>query len=365
LGADRNNSEVRASVVIVTYNSRRLVERCLDALLPTLRLDDEVIVVDNDSSDGSADFIAQTYPMVRLVHSGWNRGYGGANNFAAGLSKAEYLVFLNPDTEPCAGWLDALLDVLMAHPDVGLSTAQLVLRADPDRIDAFGHDVHISGIVTCLGWGSPVGAFQRTQEVAAISGACFAIKRQVFADLGGFDERLFMYYEDDDLSLRARLAGYRCAAVPSSLVRHDHVPGFSADKLRYLERNRWWTTLKIYDRATLLALAPVLLAAEALAWGFAVRSSPRHVLAKARAWLEVLWWLPDLPRARRAVKRVAPERGLLLMHGSRLPFAQVASGTLAAAAEWMTAQAFRGARRLVAQSDPIHPNRRQMAEDVD
>src|SRR5919204_388230 len=100
----------------------------------------------------------------------------------------------------------------------------------------------------------------------AVRGACFAVPRPLFARLGGFDERLFLYFEDTDLSLRARLAGHRCLAVPGAVVVHDHRPGFSPAKLRYLERNRWWTLLKLYRVRTLLALAPVLGLSEVVAW---------------------------------------------------------------------------------------------------
>src|SRR5207244_686433 len=101
------------------------------------------------------------------------------------------------------------------------------------------------------------------------SGACFVIPRALFERLGGFDEQLFLYYEDDDLSFRARLAGYTCVAVPAAEVLHDHAPGFSPEKLRYLERNRWWSLLKIYGAATILRLLPVLVLAEGIAWGMA------------------------------------------------------------------------------------------------
>src|SRR5215467_520095 len=100
---------MRASVIIVTYNSRRHIERCLDALLPTLAVNDEVIVVDNASSDGTADFVSSWHPDLRVVHAGWNRGFGGGCNLGASLSQAAYLAFLNPDTEVRAGWLDTLI----------------------------------------------------------------------------------------------------------------------------------------------------------------------------------------------------------------------------------------------------------------
>src|SRR5207244_2520602 len=144
----------------------------------------------------------------------------------------------------------------------------------PQLVDTFGNEVHISGITTSRGWGESADSYTRLEEVSAISGACFAMSGALFQQLGGFDERLFLYYEDTDLSLRARLAGYRCIAVPDARVLHDHRAGFSAAKLRYLERNRWWTLLKIYRWRTIIALVPVLLMGELVAWAMAVRSGP-------------------------------------------------------------------------------------------
>src|SRR5205823_13298491 len=134
---------------------------------------------------------------------------------------------------------------------------------------------------------------------------------------GGFDERLFLYYEDDDLSVRARLAGFSCIAVPDAVVLHDHTPGFSPQKLYYLERNRYWSLLKVYRWRTLVALIPVLIGGELLAWALAVRSGPRHVAAKARAWFDVFRWSPALGGARaqvRACRRVTAPR-VMGLHG--------------------------------------------------
>jgi GT2 family glycosyltransferase len=331
---------MRSTTIIVTYNHGAHIERCLSTLLPTLSLDDDVIVVDNASADGTADAVAQSFPSVRLIRNAHNVGFGSACNQAARETTADYLAFLNPDTEPRLGWIDALLASLQARPDAGLATPKLLLMSNPRRIDTFGHDIHISGIATCRGWDEPAESYSEPQEVPAISGACFAVSHRRFDQLGGFDEQLFLYYEDDDLSLRARLAGNVCLAVPAAQVLHDHSPGFSPRKLRYLERNRLWTTLKVYRSRTLLRLIPTLLGAEVIGLGMACYSGPAHVAAKLLAWCDVLRWLPALPHARSTVQRSVSDADILRAHGARLRFRQVVSGPVAERAERLTEVTF-------------------------
>ncbi|HEX2037881.1 MAG TPA: glycosyltransferase family 2 protein [Chloroflexota bacterium] len=337
---------MRATVQVVTFNHRDIISRCLDAVQHTLGAADELLLVDNASSDGTAEFVASAYPWVRVVRSPRNLGYGGANNLGAAAARGEYLVFLNPDTEPQPGWLEALLSAVEGAPERTLATAKLLLAATPERVDTFGNQVHVSGITTSRGWGQPASEYPQPEEVAAVSGACFALTRSLFWQLGGFDERLFMYFEDTDLSLRARLAGYRCVAVPEARVLHDHRPGFSTAKLRFLERNRWWTLLKVYTWPTMAALIPVLLTSEVIAWGMAACNGPQHLLAKARAWLDLMRWLPDLPAARAGVQRtrVQTDAALLRLHPTRLPFSQAAQGAAARAGELVAALVFAAAR---------------------
>ncbi len=339
----------RSTVVIVTFNHENMIPRCLEALKATLGLDDDVVVVDNASTDRTRNIVEEEYPWVILVRSEINRGFGAGCNLGASASHSRYLVFLNPDTEPCPGWLDALLAGLQQAQNAGLATARVLLARSPNRVDTFGNEVHISGITTSRGWGEPAECHTRLVDVSAVSGACFAVSRELFRRLGGFDERLFLYYEDTDLSLRARFAGYRCIAVPHARVLHDHRPGFSAAKLRHLERNRWWTLLKLYRWRTIIRLIPVLLLGELVAWAMAALSGPRHVHAKMLAWIDLFSWLPDLTSARTAAFGSASvsDAELLRSHGTRLHLSQVADSRIARVGENILGAAFGIGRTLV------------------
>lgn len=340
------NATVRASVVIVTFDHRDRIGRCLSALLATISERDEVVVLDNASADGTADAVAGYVPRVRLVRSASNLGFAIGCNLAARATTGRYLVFLNPDTEPRAGWLDGLIAVLDSVADAGLVGPKMLQARDPDRIDTLGLNVNISGIPTSRGWGDRASCHVSLEEVGAVSGACFATRRSLFDDLGGFDERIFLYLEDLDLGMRARAAGYRCFITPGSEVVHEHPAGIWAKKFFYIERNRWWIILKTYSWRTIFGLVPALIVAEMVAWGFAIVSGPPHVIAKARSWLDLLRWLPALPRARRDLgrDRRVSDRMLLKLHDARLPFAQAATGPLARAGETLTTLLFSAAR---------------------
>ena len=282
---------MRASVIIVSYNSREDLKRCLPSLLPSLGAQDEVIVVDNASSDGSAGWLAQFYPQIHLVNSPDNLGFAGGNNLGAYYANGRYLAFLNPDTVVEPGWLEALIAALESHPEAGLATSKILLLSDPERINTCGNDVHISGITLCRGMGLLRQSFSSQEEVSAASGAAFVIRKDVFEALDGFDERFFMYMEDTDLSWRARLAGYSCLYAPDSIVYHDYTLTFGPLKTYYQERNRYLMLLKCLRLRTLLALLPVLLLAEVVTWGYTLLRDRRNLTNKfkAYAWIARQW----------------------------------------------------------------------------
>jgi GT2 family glycosyltransferase len=293
------SSAKRASVVVVAYNSAVDLPACLGSLTPTLGPEDEVIVFDNASTDGSGS-VAARFP-VRVIHSDENVGYGGGGNRAAMVAAGKYIVFLNPDTVVESGWLDALLAPLKAQP--GLATAKILLLDEPSRIDTCANAVHLSGLTVCRGHGRSAGSFCGLEQVLAVSGAAFAIDRELFDRLGGFDERFFMYLEDTDLSLRAALLGAPVWYVGESRVHHRHVPAFGPRKLHWLERNRWLMLLKIWSGQTLLSLLPTLIVVEALTWSYALVRGPAALRAKASSWAWLLARLPGILSARRVTQR--------------------------------------------------------------
>jgi GT2 family glycosyltransferase len=317
-----------ASIIIVNYNGRAHIDRCLRSLEEGGRYGYEVIVVDNASDDGSAEHVAGSYPHVRLIRNESNRGFGAGNNAGARLARGKYFAFLNPDTEVQPGWLEALMVALEHNPKAGLATALVLLMADPDRVNACGNDMHLTGLTLCRGMGARRDAFCAPAAVGAASGAAFAMRRDLFEALGGFDESFFLYVEDSDLSLRARLAGHRLLCVPEAVVYHDYRLQFGPQKAYYQERNRLLMLLKAFRWRTLLVLAPALALGEVVTWGFLLLRQRRQAGGKWRAyrWIASHWDEVLKSRRRTQALRRVRDRDLILGLTHRLAFEQTGEG---------------------------------------
>lgn len=317
--------QIQVSVIMVNYNGGEQVLECLHSLEVCDHEGCEIIVVDNASVDDSPASIKIIFPDVRLFQSTTNLGYGGGNNLGACYAQGRYITFLNPDILVQPGWLDALKRALDADTTAGLATARILLQDLPDTINTCGVDVHISGLSMCRGMGSPRQAYDTPCEVAAVSGAAFMIRRELFFQLGGFDSSFFLYMEDIDLSLRARLAGWRILYVPDAMVYHDYKLCFGPLKIYYQERNRYFLLFKIYQYRTLAVLLPTLLLAEMVTWGFVLGHEPKGLINKLIAYAAVLRVWPALIRTRRRVQssRKITDRTLLESSISLLCFEQI------------------------------------------
>jgi GT2 family glycosyltransferase len=231
---------------------------------------------------------------------GRNVGFAAGVNAAAAAARGELLVTLNPDAVPLPGWGEAIRRPWLDGR--GWSAWQALIAAGGGtEINSAGNPVHFTGIVWAGGHGEPLAAAPPAGEVAALSGACLAVPRRVWRELGGFPERFFLYHEDVDLSLRLRLRGATIGIEPSAVVEHDYEFSPANDKWRWLERNRLATLIRLYPASLLALLAPALVATElALVVASLAGGWGRH---KLRADLEVLRWLPRLLRERRAIER--------------------------------------------------------------
>jgi GT2 family glycosyltransferase len=278
--------------------------RCLSSLRDG-EPEAEVIVVDNAGSDR-----ALVEPFgVQLVEPGQNLGYAGGCNRGGAEATGDVLVFLNPDTVVDPGALSRLAETL-EDTSIGIAMARLRLLNRPELLNSGGTVVHLSGLAWAGRYGEPAETLRELDDVATPSGAAMAIRRDLFVELGGFTDELFMYLEDTELGWRAHLHGLRVVVDPGADVYHEYEFGRNPGKVELLERNREIFVLTVYSLRLLLLLGPVLAATE-LAM-LAVAAKQRWLGGKLGGW----WWClshgPWLARHRRATQRLrrVPDREL-------------------------------------------------------
>jgi len=237
-----------ASVIVLNYNGRAWLPGCLEALAAQRGAPRfEILLVDNGSSDGSAALVRERWPAVRVIESGGNAGFAGGNNVGAREARGEWLVFLNNDTVAEPEWLASLTAEAAAHPEYAIVTSRLVFLDDPAVVDSAGDGYLRAGGAFKHGYGAATAAFAASREVFGACGAAFMIRRDQFARLGGFDARLFMNFEDVDLSYRARLIGLRVWYAASAIVRHAGGASLgvvSPAAVYYGQRNLEWVWVK-------------------------------------------------------------------------------------------------------------------------
>jgi GT2 family glycosyltransferase len=329
----------QVAVLIVCFNGRDYIRECLSSVLAS---DDgpigrHVVVVDNASTDGSDELIAAEFPQVNLVRSDVNGGFAGGNNLGwqfirSNLPRVRFIALLNQDTIAVTGWLRALGDYLDGHPIAGAVQSKVLLHPETHLLNTAGNASHFLGFGFTTGYRQPDdGRFDRVRSIDFASGAAMMVRVDAISPVrdvapfpssgtpgegqgGGwepqrvvnhsdanphpspppeyrrreihgdslFDETMFAYLEDAELSWRLRQLGYDIVYVPTSVVQHKY--RFAGDYRNYylLERNRWLLLATYYRTGTFLLLLPALLAME----GGQVYFSWRHgvLREKLRAW---------------------------------------------------------------------------------
>jgi N-acetylglucosaminyl-diphospho-decaprenol L-rhamnosyltransferase len=221
--------------VVVTYQTRDLVIPLLADLITELKPwpGSEIVVVDNASDDGTVDAIASAFPKIALHASSSNLGFGPAVNLAAKDATSRWLLLMNPDARIDAGSVARLVDVAVRNPghglyggrfvDIGRQTAEDSVAVVPTLPNLVGFALGTGAIARRLGWRSAprrAAASLEPTTVDALPGTFLLVETDAWREVGGFDERYFMYSEDLDLSLRIGRSGRRPMYVPAASIQH-------------------------------------------------------------------------------------------------------------------------------------------------
>ncbi len=305
------------SVVIVNWNGRHHLGECLDSLLAQDAGDMEIVLVDNGSKDGSAEFVRERYPGVRLVGLHENAGFAGGNNAGIAIARGKYVALLNNDTRADKVWLTSLLQDAEAGPrTVGMWASKILSYDHPDIIDNVGLLLYPDGLGRGKGrLDEDRGQYDAPGEALFPSGCAGLYRKEMLDEIGLFDAEFFAYADDVDLGLRGRLAGWECRYVPSAKVYHKYSSSSSAHspfKAFLVERNRIWVLFKFFPLElvlvspffTFLRLAVHLYGALS-GQGASARFAEQHSVLRAtmillKAWGAALSAVPAICRQRRA-----------------------------------------------------------------
>lgn len=311
-----------ASVIVLNWNGRELLAACLEALRRQTLAGLEVIVVDNGSTDGSAAMLRERFgDLAEVIELEENTGFAQGNNIGMAAARGRYVLLLNNDAEPEPGWARELVRAADADERIGMCASKIVNAEDPGLIDNTGHLLYRDGLNRGRGrLERDAGQWDRPGEALFPSGCAALYRTAMLREIGAFDRAFFAYGDDTDLGLRGRLAGWRCAYVPTAVVRHRYSAtsgGYSPFKAFHVERNRVWVAAKYFPLRYLLASPWWTLVRFALqGWGALTgrgaagrftreRSAGALVAVLLRAYASALAGLPAMWRERR---RLAPLR---------------------------------------------------------
>jgi len=296
----------KVSVVIVNWNGGDLLARCVaDLSLQTLP-PHEVIIVDNASSDGSAQAVGQQFPHVRVIEAGSNLGFAAGNNLAVRMASPDssWIALLNPDAFPEPTWLQALVEAAIQQPEFAIFGSCLVDATTRNLLDGTGDAYHISGLVWREAHGQPITPeHQQSKEIFSTCAAAGLYRRDVFDALGGFDEDYFCYVEDIDLGFRYQLLGHRCLYVPTSIVYHvgSALTGKRSDFCVYYgHRNLVWTFVKDMPGLLFWLMLPLHLLLNLVTIAYFIKEGQGKVILKAKR--DALLGLPGAWRKRQQIQ---------------------------------------------------------------
>jgi len=226
------SNTITLSIIIISYNTKNILEKCLVKLEEVKKcIASEVIVIDNDSHDGSLEMVAESFPDVKLIHNHKNRGFATANNQGIDIATGRFILLLNSDAFLSVKAINELLHFMETNSDTGICGPQLLYEnGNWQRCFGFSLRARIA-FLDAIGYTSLLHLYYRIRwkllkdtlnpiNVDFVDGACMLIRKKLIQEIGPLDEDYFFYCEDAEFCLRARKTGSKVTYVPSSQVVH-------------------------------------------------------------------------------------------------------------------------------------------------
>jgi GT2 family glycosyltransferase len=248
------------SIIIVNYNGRVFLEKCLSSLMKQTYPAIEIILVDNGSADDSIKFVKGEYPSIRIIANKENLGFARGNNVGIKESRGEMIATLNNDTEVTPEWVEELVKAMDSNKKVGMCASKMLFMKNPQMINSTGICISRSGACWDRGMSErDRGQYESLEEIFGPCAGAAMYRKSMLEEIGLFDEDFHAYMEDADLAFRGRLAGWKCLYVPRAVVYHVHggTGGYVSNyTIYYGNRNIIWNCFKNFPTQILITSLP-------------------------------------------------------------------------------------------------------------
>lgn len=276
---DNEKSAQKVGIILVNYKdyAKKFLAECLVTIRALEGINKiDLFIVDNESSLDTQQFLTKAAPEARLIINKNNDGFAKGNNDALRLMIAEnydYALLLNMDAYLANDALNKLLSVAAKNDQAGAIQARLMLADQKDLINSLGNRTHFLGFGYCEGYQKPFKvSHKKTKAIAYPSGACVLLRIKALQAVGLFDEKLWMYNEDQDLGWRLWLQNWECVVALDAVAYHRYEFSRSISKYYYMERNRLIVAWKNYSATSLIVFSPALVIMEIGLLIFSIRS---------------------------------------------------------------------------------------------
>ena len=286
----------KVSIIVLNWNGKKFLKNCLDSLQKVTYSPLEIIVVDNNSTDGSQEFVKTNYQKVILIENKENYGFAKGNNIGFKASTGDYILILNNDTVVTSNFLSPLIKDFEDNPEIACLQPQIRLSKDKELLDGVGAFLTFTGFLYHFGYlkDRMEPKYNKKMRIFSAKGACMLLRKKAIEKVGLFDEDFFIFFEETDLCFRLWLAGYSVMYDPNSVIYH--IGGgdtASSDSYRYERRmhlslrNMLCSYIKNFGARNMLIILPIFIFLElslALYFLITLRMNLMIVIFKAFLW---------------------------------------------------------------------------------
>ncbi len=320
-------SSLKVSILVLCTNEKHFLKDCLGSLEKQDYKNREIILLDNASTDGSVDFVKEKYPKVRVVNLGSNLGYAKGNNTGIRLvfeqNNSDLCLVINADVLAKKNMVSEMVRSWVSKSKVekvGLIQPTILLFSEKDKINTIGNTIHYLGFGYCKDLNKKYKKILTDKKIVSASGAALMISRDYYENVGVFDEDFFMYNEDQNLSYRGLMLGYRHILSVKAVMYHKYNFHRRPFKMYHSEKNRLMILLENYEKKTLILLIPIFLINELLLIVYSVFNG--WFFLKLKSYWYVLSHWKEIVRKRSHVQgnRTVSDYDLFLVMESKLDF---------------------------------------------